>query len=617
MESETTRHDEEDAPLSGGEAAAIALALARSGKFSGTDEAATTFLHRQSQLVSLQMENLHEQRLLQIRNLKRRELSDRLRLTLQILAVAAGTAIAAVLIAMVVDASRSNALVIQPISAPADLQGRGVTPAVLSAQLLDKLRAMQSRTDSARGGSTYTGANSDDIKLEIPETGVSLGELLRVLRERLGHDVHVTAETFHQNGKLVLTVRVGDFAGHSFSGADADLDGLMQQAAEAVFAQTQPYRYSVFLSQNGRTEAAMQVLQRASERGPRSERAWAYVGLGGQLGALSRMREAEAATRRGLRLDPDLAAGWNMLTSVALALGHDEDALAAARETWRTLGRWDNGGVTAKAKAQNLITARATIAELTGDFRRGRAIRASASELEGYQFIGAGHSVEAAIDALLGHQATRAPAVALSEDDLETPVYRARLLAAQGWTSGEWAAAVSGMEQIQTAAAAGPQAADRAMLWPVEVWPWQAYGYARLGRLAEAQALIGRTPLDCYLCLRMRGEIAALSNDRHGVDLWFARAVRTAPTLPFAYAEWARAVERWGDEQRAAGLYRQARARGPAWPDPLVWWGQSLLSQGKPGAALARFEGAASLAPGWAAARDGLKVAEARPSSGR
>lgn len=617
MDSDTANPDEEEPTTAGAAAAAIALDVVRSHKDQGSHQAATTFLERQSQFVSLQMENLHEQRLLHVRSLKRRELSDRLRVSLQILAVAAGAAIAAILVALVIEASRSNALVIEPISAPPDLQAQGMTPAVLSAQLLDKLRAMQARTDSARAGNTYSGANGDDIKVEIPETGVSLGELLKMLRERLGHDVHVTAETFHSQGKLVLTARVGEQAGHSFSGPDTDLDALMQQAAEDIFARTQPYRYSVFLSQNGRIEPAMAVLQRATERGPASERAWAYIGLGGQLGALSRMHDAEAATRRGLKLDSDLSAGWNMMASIAQALGHDEDALAAARQTWRTLRRWDNGGVTDKAKAQNMISARAMTAELTGDFRRGAAVRAEASELEGYQFIGAGHSVEAAIDALMGHQTDRLPEVALSDDDLETPVYRARLLAAQAWASGDWSRVIPGIEAIQAAAAVAPHAEDRTTLWPVEVWPWQAYGYARLGRFEEARNLIAKTPLDCDLCLRMRGEIAALARDRKGADLWFDRAIKAAPTLPFAYGEWARALDGFGDERKAAWLYREARARGPAWPDPLVWWGQSLLRRGRPSDARARFEAAANLAPEWNAPRDGVARAEALLRTGR
>jgi hypothetical protein len=612
VEIEAGHPSDAEGPLGATSEAAVALAVGRAETDPSTAAGIAKFLRKQTQFIGVQMENLHEQRLLQTRYLKRRELNDRLKLTLQFLGVAAGVGIALIIVAMIVDAARSESLVIEPIAAPADLQAQGLTPGVLSAQLLDKLRAMQVRTDSARAGNTYAGANGDDIKLEIPTTGVSIGELLRVLRARLGHDVHITAETFHRQAGLVLTARVGDFPGQSFEGAPTDLDSMMQRAAEGIFAETQPYRYSVFLSQTGKAPEAMEVLRQATQRGPRSERAWAYIGLGGQLGAMSRMREAEAATRRGLALDANLAAGWNLMASISQSLGHDEQALAAAQATGERLKRRDRGGVTGKAKAQDMISARAITAELKGDFRRGAEIRAQAMLLDGYQFIGAGHGVEAAIDEVFAHQRLAPTAVALSDDDLETPIYRARLLAAEGWASGDWARVLPAIEQIQAAAATAPDAGDRALLWPVEVWPWEAYGYARSGRMAEAQALIARTPLDCYLCLRMRGEIAALTRDRRGVDAWFGRAVRIAPSLPFGYGEWGRAVDRLGDPVRAAELFKNARARGPAWPDPLAWQGQSQLRQGQVMKAKASFQAATRLAPAWREPQAGNGAASAR-----
>jgi len=41
-----------------------------------------------------------------------------------------------------------------------------------------------------------------------------------------------------------VTARAGGTAGKSFSGPDADFGQLVQQAAEAVYERTQPYRYT-------------------------------------------------------------------------------------------------------------------------------------------------------------------------------------------------------------------------------------------------------------------------------------------------------------------------------------------------------------------------------------
>jgi hypothetical protein len=44
---------------------------------------------------------------------------------------------------------------------------------------------------------------------------------------------------------------------------------------------------------------------------------------------------------------------------------------------------------------------------------------------------------------------------------------------------------------------------------------------AQLGDFAGADGLIGKTPLDCDLCVRARGQIAALRRDWRAVDYWF------------------------------------------------------------------------------------------------
>src|SRR5438132_1261111 len=43
---------------------------------------------------------------------------------------------------------------------------------------------------------------------------------------------------------------------------------------------------------------------------------------------------------------------------------------------------------------------------------------------------------------------------------------------------------------------------------PTYYVPLEAQALAELGRTGEADALISTTPLDCYLCLRVRGMVA-------------------------------------------------------------------------------------------------------------
>jgi tetratricopeptide (TPR) repeat protein len=132
-------------------------------------------------------------------------------------------------------------------------------------------------------------------------------------------------------------------------------------------------------------------------------------------------------------------------------------------------------------------------------------------------------------------------------------------------------------------------------------WPLEALALAHTGDVAGAQALIGRTPLDCYPCLRVRGQVAAQARDWPAAERWFAEAVRQAPSPPQAYAEWARARLDRGDTDGAIALAKQAQAKAPRFADPLEVWGEALMAKGDFAGAAGRFADADKLAPHWAA----------------
>ena len=129
--------------------------------------------------------------------------------------------------------------------------------------------------------------------------------------------------------------------------------------------------------------------------------------------------------------------------------------------------------------------------------------------------------------------------------------------------------------------------------------PWQAYVAARLGRIEEAEALIGLTPLDCYFCLRTRGRIAAIAGQAAVADRWFAEAVRQAPSLAHADQEWAEVKLARGDRAGALTLAHQAARKAPQWADPLKLQGDVRLAAGDVEAAAQLYTNAVKLAPRW------------------
>ncbi len=94
------------------------------------------------------------------------------------------------------------------------------------------------------------------------------------------------------------------------------------------------------------------------------------------------------------------------------------------------------------------------------------------------------------------------------------------------------------------------------------VWirPLQARATARSGDLAGAEALISTTPLDCYLCTRVRGQVSAIKRDWPAAERWFSEAARQAPSLPFAFSEWG---EMLIAKERSRWRGREIRSRPP------------------------------------------------------
>ena len=142
-----------------------------------------------------------------------------------------------------------------------------------------------------------------------------------------------------------------------------------------------------------------------------------------------------------------------------------------------------------------------------------------------------------------------------------------------------------------------------------------AAGYAHQGRLADAQALVGRTPLDCEACLRARGLVADAAGDHAAADRWFAELERAEPDLPAADTGWGGALVRRGDVDGAIVKLQRAHQIGPHFADPLELWGEALMVRRDYAGAIAKFAEADPYAPRWG--RNHLLWGEALMLSGR
>lgn len=305
----------------------------------------------------------------QLKHVRLQAFSERMGAGLKLLAGLAGLILASVLATMVWSASRDRSLVIQAFNTPPELQSRGLTGEVVAAKLLDRLAEIDANADSLRAPETFRNDWGDDIQIEIPQTGVSIGELDRYLRQWLGERTGIGGEVVRNaDGTVSLTVRAGSGGAVTQSGSEAELNGLLQQAAEAVFHKTQPFRYSKYLEASGRVDEAMAVAIELAANGPVEEKPWAWAQISNLKLYLGDYFGAAEAARRAVELDPDNGLGWLNLAVAEGILSHDAAAASATARSVRLMT--SGGGQLSDIGVAIGFSNRSSDAYYHGDFRK-------------------------------------------------------------------------------------------------------------------------------------------------------------------------------------------------------------------------------------------------------
>jgi tetratricopeptide (TPR) repeat protein len=593
MSEEVARSNEETtAPV------AVSLALAGASR-----EEADAFLRHQRHHLNEQLKQIH----LDV-------WEKRLGVLLRVATAFIGVAIAVALGWLFWNAANSNDLVIDSFAVPPELAARGLSGPVVAAKLLDKIATMQAETVSQRPPKSYASSLVDGLKLEIPETGVSLFELDRFLREKLGHDLHIGGEIVQTNNGMALTARVGSYGSATVAGAQADADTLLQKLAEQVYRVTQPYRYALWMQVHGHREESIALLRSLAISGPSDERSWAYNAWGLATGIFQSPYTGQALLRRGHAIDPNnflLAAniagieyrfgqmqGSQRDYGAALKLlqthGREyADRPSASEHGYRAMVLMYQGALLEavdQARTANeegfAGSPRARIAEFLADLHEPGAARAELAEgpLAVPNSPNAGTSFVTALRDRL--------AIALQAQD--------------------WPEALAVDRTLPQMLAQYPGVADNRVTY---FDPLVAQALAHIRQFAAAEARLKPMPADCYPCLRARAQVADLQGQDARADWWFARATAIGPSIPYAESEWGRALLDRGKPDEAIGKFKLSNAEGPHFADPLEGWGEALMAKNQSHLALAKFAEANKYAPNWG--RLHLKWGEALAYAGK
>jgi tetratricopeptide (TPR) repeat protein len=575
----------------GGEADPAAMALALGG---ASRAKADAFLDDQRGLIAEQRHHMHEQ----LRHLGAKLWELRLGVLLRIATAFIGIAVAAALAWLVWDAAVSNDLVIDAFAVPPDLAAQGLSGPVVAAKLSDKIAAMQAGTISARAPKSYANGLSDGLKLAIPETGVSLFELDRFLRQKLGHDQHIGGEMVQSANGIALTARVGADGSATVTGAEADMDTLLQKLAEQIYRSTQPYRYGVWLQLQGRNEEAVAVFKTLAAAGPPSERAWAYNGWAVNTLQRESERAGQALLRRGFALDPDHFLIANNIASSERRLGREEQSsrdFHTALTLLKAHGRdYTTPDRIASGEHNNMAVSFWHQGALLEALEENRLSMAAAGGANVYGALSFRSEILAALHEPMAARAALAERPQIYQGANQLPIGVPSLAIAL--EEQDWPATLAAEREFDLAATTLPGIAEDR---PTMAGPGIALALAHLGRFAQAEGRLKSMPADCYPCLIARADVAAMREQAERADWWFARAVATAPTAPFAEAAWGRALLARKQPDAAIAHFAAANRIGPHFADPLEGWGEALMAKNESRLAPAKFAEAEKHAPNW------------------
>ena len=549
--------------------------------------------------------------------------SERAGFALKVLAGLAGTTAAVLLAMMVWSAAQDRSLIIDPVGAPEDMVKQGATGEALAHALQDKLAALQADTRSVFISAQLRDRDTGDLKVMIPQTGVSLVELNQALREWLGHQTHITGEVSRptagpEAGALVLATRVGTRPGQRLVQKDGDLDALLSAAAERLYAEVDPLRHALWLNQHGRQAEAVAEFQRLSTSGSDLERAQA-LNLWGTNGApTDTVEQRRDRLAQAVRLSNGKV-GLNNLAGTETVVGHAEAAYQGYLKTQREAPWRRNPALTEDGRRGSMLVLVGNVTSAVGDFNAALARSCWEFDVASCSGPALARTVQARPDLTVTSRVGDLRLSAAWLAGLHDVSSAATLLAAPRREQ-------SSASQQATQEAFWLTAAMRLDLerhdWPsllrnsdayeaiVAVYPsrrsysfsggmTRALAQAGLGDWAGAKQTAAALPADCYHCLIVRGRLSAMKKDWRGADVWFAEAARQGPSLPFAETEWGRTLIEQGKSDAAIAKLSAAHRKGPKFADPLAYWGEALLAKGNAKGAAAKFAQASAFAPQW------------------
>jgi len=608
-------------PLLGGEIDAVdpfAATIAHQAAIYSPEVAreVANFLQVQAQHVEVQSKHvqtqttlLHDEHHLRLTHLRNqiseetvRRLGIRLRVGFQIFLACVATAIGVFVAFMLHDAVLSRSVVIDAFEIAPNLATQVPSGKIVANGLLDNLSRIQAATRTSALRRSLSNAWTNDIAIEVPETGMSIGQLEQALKVRFGHDQRITGDVMlAENGAFALTVRGTGILAKTFTDESRNLDKLLTQASEYIYGQSQPGLWTNYLTNAGRNDDAIQFAQASYGKVEASERPYVLNSWGNAIagkGGINGMKDALQLYRETVRLKPDYWGGYNNIIYALWIMGQEEAAVREGELMIKMAG--GRPGRAQETMYQNydqlLWDLSAVRSEAIADMESNDGVGifaslAGSANLQVAQTETLLHDVESA--------QLRIKTTPIDQNNAADVAIGALAKALLAEENGDLQQAALQWDEFSKQYTHPEVSTSNSFLMC-----YAAPVYEKVGQSNKADAALTgplrAVGIETFTdCLRFKGDVLDLRNDWTGAQAAYAQAIKLAPSIPSGYYSYGMALLKHGDLSHAAEQLQLANQKGPNWADPLKAWGDVLLKQGKKGEALEKYQEALKLAPKW------------------
>lgn len=522
----------------------------------------------------------------QRRLIKAQVSNERMGFVLRVMTACVGLAFAVGLGGMVWTAAQSRAVVVNPFDSPFALTHRGHSGQVIARGVSDVIITINREARYGEQSRAVALTWTRDTAVVVPTTGVSIGDIDKLLRTWFGQETNITGSvTVSTAGEVSLTIRADGVRARTFTGPEADMPRLIREASEYIFGQFEPELFAWYLLQTQRYQDAELFIPAAYAQHPGSRGLLAYY-WGVLLSTLGRPDEAVEKLRLALRADPDRESAWDLLVGTLFDTEGEEAAYRVGRDMARREGE---DGQPMESDAYRVL-----LQDWTGLVESAAA---DLAETGGENALG-GQEITLADSEGRRHDYFHARGY-LREAEVGAPEVRAAghmIDAYEAFEARDPARALAAMQAMDALWRADADVAYT--FYETPCFLGLAFGLS--GRIEEAEAAFARA--DRFVaCAAFRADVLEARGLTAEADRQYGVAIRLAPSLPFAYHRRGLALMARGDYPRAVTRFRDAHLRGPRWADPLKGWGDALAAQGRWAAAIEKYEQAVPFAPEWRA----------------